>query len=601
MTDERDATPPGPGGDLEPTRTNIRAAARLSPGDGVGDRYTIVGRLGLGGMGEVYRARDEELGVEVALKVLRPEYAGDRTLLERFRREILLARQVTHGNVVRIHDLGKEGELVFLTMDLVEGRSLRQLLEEKGRFSADETAEIGRQLAEALAAAHAKGVVHRDLKPSNVMIDADGNAYVTDFGVARSITAPDLTRTGLVVGTPEYLSPEQVRGEDLDGRSDLYALGVLLFELLAGKPPTQGQTADEVVAQHLQGVPRRLAGLPEETPANLKAILRRCLEPDRRRRYADGAELARDLADLSRPRPRWPGWSGRGRLALWAGVGLALVAAALLLRPDRDAGAPGDRPAAALVVLPFADETGRPELAWLGPGVPELLFEALVGEPELRVVSPQRSLQAASDLKLAPGSLSESAVALAAEIFDSSRLLTGSVRSRADGGLRIDARLVDPAVGLDGAAFLHAEAPAGPDSARQVIADLQGELAASLRLGRRAREEAPLSSPALPQYSEAVRKLWEGDALGARDQLQEAVQADPGFGAAWLRLGQAYEANGQYDQALDATDRAVETLPQGPAGGGRLRLLARAQQARLAGEPERAQEILAQLVADYPG
>ncbi|MEO1088359.1 MAG: serine/threonine-protein kinase, partial [Acidobacteriota bacterium] len=179
----------------------------------IADRYQVRKVLGVGGMGEVYRCHDRALGIDVALKVLRSEMAHDESFLQRFRNELLVARQVTHPNVVRIHDLGQHGHLTFMTMDLVEGRSLDQLMKEEGRLEKGRAVAIVEQVASALAASHERGVVHRDLKPANILLDADETAFVTDFGIARSLHFSGLTRTGEVLGTPDYLAPEQARGE----------------------------------------------------------------------------------------------------------------------------------------------------------------------------------------------------------------------------------------------------------------------------------------------------------------------------------------------------------------------------------------------------
>jgi eukaryotic-like serine/threonine-protein kinase len=286
------------GSDPQATRTNLAGAGCLAAGSLVAGRYRILALAGVGGMGMVYRAHDEQLDVDVALKVLRPEVAADPGFRERFRKELLLARQVSHRNAVRIHDLGVSGDLLFLTMDYVPGRSLRALLEEDGPLGPRQAVAIARQLAAALAAAHAEGVVHRDLKPANVLVDAGGRAFVTDFGVARSMTTAGPTQLGVVVGTPDYLSPEQARGEPVDGRSDVYALGILLFEMLSGHLPFGGDSYAERLAQRIGGEARDLSDLGVAAPARLRAVVRRCLQRKPARRYQGAAELLADLDAL---------------------------------------------------------------------------------------------------------------------------------------------------------------------------------------------------------------------------------------------------------------------------------------------------------------
>jgi tetratricopeptide (TPR) repeat protein len=282
----------------QPTRTNQGAAGCLAAGSVIAGRYRIVALAGVGGMGMVYRARDEQLDVDVALKVLRPEVAADPGFRDRFRKELLLARQVSHRNAVRIHDLGVEGDLLFLTMDFIPGRSLRAVLEEEGPLAPRPAAAIARQLAEALAAAHAEGVVHRDLKPANVLVDGAGRALITDFGVARSMAAAGATQSGAIVGTPDYLSPEQARGEAVDGRSDLYALGLLLFEMLSGRLPFAGDSYAERLAQRISGEARDLGDFGVVVPSRLRAVVRRCLQRNPARRYQSAAELLSALAAL---------------------------------------------------------------------------------------------------------------------------------------------------------------------------------------------------------------------------------------------------------------------------------------------------------------
>ncbi|MGH9346714.1 MAG: serine/threonine-protein kinase, partial [Vicinamibacterales bacterium] len=249
------------------TLTYVDRAGWLEPGTVVAGRYRILAMRGQGGMGVVYKARDEELSLDVGLKVLQPELAADAEGVQRFRRELILARQVTHPNVVRIHDIGESDGVRFLTMDFVEGRSLLEILQVEGTLPAERAVQIACQLGEALQRAHDAGIIHRDLKPGNVLVADDGTACITDFGVARSLSGERLTRAGAVVGTLDYVSPEQIGGGAVDGRSDLYSLGLLLCEMVTGRLPHQGGTPVESAARRLAGrahvpaapdVPRRV-------------------------------------------------------------------------------------------------------------------------------------------------------------------------------------------------------------------------------------------------------------------------------------------------------------------------------------------------------
>ena len=592
VPEDNDAPRPGP----DATVTNLDAAQRLSPGTLVAGRYRVAELLGMGAMGLVYRAHDEELELDVALKILRPEYSRDAKLIERFRRELLLARQVSHPNVVRIHDIGKDGDLLFLTMDFVQGRSLHDILDNEG-FDVATAVSVCRQVADGLAAAHDQGIVHRDLKPSNVMVDGDGRALITDFGVARSIHTAGLTGTGIVVGTPNYLAPEQYQGGELDGRCDIYALGVVLYEMLAGSRPFDAGSPAESMAQRMTGLPAKVPAL-NETPANLRHILRRCLEPEPDRRYATARELAADLEALSRPKRQPP---RRRTVALIAGVVLALVGAGVGWKvlgptdsaPTESAGETESSRALTLAVLPFVDETGQSDLAWLARGVPELIFESLVEDPSIQMVDPQRVFSAMTDLKLDPAAMSPTALAQTAQLFDADRLLVGSVRS--DGGaLRIDARLVSSATGT--ATPLSVETRQAEGAPSRAIQALKDSALEQLALPSSATGDLPTSA-ALPAYSRATELLRRGDSLSARQLLEQAVETDSEFAAAWYRLSQTYEALGLDSEALAAADRAVEILGESVD---RLALAARAQQARLSGDPERSQQLLGELVERYP-
>ena len=205
-------------------------------------RYERLGELGRGGMGIVYKVRDRETGEVVALKILKPEIAGNPQILERFKNELLLAHKITHRYVARLYEFHREGDAVYLSMEYVEGESLRSLLEREGRLTTERAIEFARQLAEGLTEAHRQSIVHRDLKPENIMIAPDGGLKVMDFGISRSY-AEDSTMTGSVVGTPAYMAPEQAEGKTLDHRVDVYAFGLILYEMFTGEATFHGDTA----------------------------------------------------------------------------------------------------------------------------------------------------------------------------------------------------------------------------------------------------------------------------------------------------------------------------------------------------------------------
>lgn len=271
-------------------------------------RHEVLGSLGEGGMGLVYRVRDRETNEILALKLLRPEIARDPTMMERFKDEIRLARRITHKNVCRIYDFNRVDDLVYITMEYVDGESLRAYLKRAGKLSPERVIDLARQIAAGLGEAHAQGVVHRDLKPENVILARDGLVKLMDFGIARALGG-NTTTTQTVIGTPGYMAPEQSQGKSVDQRTDLYALGLILYECLTGRRAFAGATPVEVALKQIKERPVPPRQLLSSTPPHLEAIVMRCLEKEPSRRFASAAELQRALTPPSEsprePKPRW--------------------------------------------------------------------------------------------------------------------------------------------------------------------------------------------------------------------------------------------------------------------------------------------------------
>lgn len=273
-------------------------SVRYSPGTLLGARYEVIRLLSRGGMAEVYLATDRQLGRRVALKVIREQLAADDRFVARFRREARAAASLGHPNVVSVHDVGSHEGVPFMVMEHVPGRTLAEILREQGPLPPDRVAEIGAAAARALAAAHSAGIVHRDVKPGNIMLTDSGQVKVLDFGIARALQWTPVTDTYSVHGTAEYMSPEQVRGEGVDRRSDLYSLGAVLYELLAGRPPFAGETSLAVAYKHIEETPP-----PPDAPADLTAIVMRCLAKHPADRHRDAGQLAADLARFRAGQP----------------------------------------------------------------------------------------------------------------------------------------------------------------------------------------------------------------------------------------------------------------------------------------------------------
>ena len=295
-------SPASPGHPVSPSAyassvaaTSITAFLSLQPGVIFGGRYEILSVLGQGGMGAVYQARDRELDRLIALKVIRPELATDPAILQRFKQELILARNITHKNVVRIYDLGEADGIRFITMEYVDGEDMRTMLRKNGKYSAKEAIPMIEQVCRALDSAHSEGVIHRDLKPQNIMRDKQGRIVVMDFGLARSLGDSGMTQTGAIVGTMEYMSPEQALGSQLDQRSDIFSVGLIFYELLTGKSPYHADTAIASLMRRTREVAKPASDVENTVPRSLSAIVSRCLEREPANRYHSVVELLQQL------------------------------------------------------------------------------------------------------------------------------------------------------------------------------------------------------------------------------------------------------------------------------------------------------------------
>jgi serine/threonine-protein kinase len=288
---------------VEPT--SVLVTVDLRPGTLFHSRYEIQGPLGRGGMGMVYKAHDRTLDETVAIKILRPDFAEDPRMADRFKSEIKLARRVRHRNVCTIHDYGQDKGLLYISMELIEGVDLKRILRDKGALPPAEAYEVAIQMAEGLQAVHDAGIIHRDLKTPNIMRDAQGVARLMDFGVAKRHGADGTaTATGHIVGTPEYMSPEQAQGQKVDFRSDIYALGVVIYEMFTGQVPFRGETPISTILKHLHDPPPLEGAQASTIPPALKPVLRKALAKEPDYRYPTAAALAEALRQARTPSRR---------------------------------------------------------------------------------------------------------------------------------------------------------------------------------------------------------------------------------------------------------------------------------------------------------
>ena len=539
-----------------------RTAGNLPHGFEIGTRYRVLRLLGKGGMGTVYQVRDLELDRDVALKFIRPELADKPRILERFKREIQLSSQVTHKNVLRVYDLGETNDVKYLTMQYVEGKDLAALLQE-GALGISRTIKLFRQICAGLAAAHERGVLHRDLKPQNILVDAEDNVYVTDFGLAKSLDLSGLTESGAVVGTPHYMSPEQVKGETVDVRSDVYALGVMLYEMLAGEVPFSGGSAYEVMVQRVQRDPTPVADLNPETPRYLRKILERCMVVDPDLRYASSDEIVVDLdAETARSsiiyeirRRRWLRPVALVLLvAVLAGVGWWLTKT---LRPDggeTGATAVAEPDVPALGVVPFTNRTGDAALEWYGDGVAQLVIDNVSQSRHVRVVSARRMVSLGADASDVD-SLRENAATAGIDF-----LLAGEILAAPE-GVSLAARLIDTGDGV----VVATRRVDGLDE--QSLISASDAVAAEVRKGLAIPPEEEVDvyaadfvtkkPEAYASFLEGLRAFVSYRHQEAEESFRRALAIAPDYTMARYRLAQVLAVTGRTDEALEQIRRAA--------------------------------------------
>lgn len=286
---------PGKTFDISKTQTLALSPGILSDGSMFAGRYLVIDDLGKGGMGHVYRVLDTKVDEEVALKFINPEIAADAKIIERFRNELKITRKITHRHVCRMYDLSEDGQSLFITMEYIPGEDLGNMIKRLGQLPLEKAFPIAQQVCEGLAEVHRPGVVHRDLKPKNIMIDREGNAKIMDFGLARTPHGIKLTEVGLVVGTPTFMSPEQVNGENVDPRSDIFSLGIIMFMMLTGKLPFEADSTLALALLHKTHRPPNPNTLNPRVPRELGQVILKCLEVDGEKRYQTAQDLLADL------------------------------------------------------------------------------------------------------------------------------------------------------------------------------------------------------------------------------------------------------------------------------------------------------------------
>jgi tetratricopeptide (TPR) repeat protein/tRNA A-37 threonylcarbamoyl transferase component Bud32 len=579
----------------------------LQSGQQFARRYTIIRLLGSGGMATVYQAWDETLGTAVALKLI--SVGAGTSVLERhdredrFKRELKLARQVTHANVVRIHDLGEAETTLYITMDYVQGVDLATLLQREPSMPLAQALGLAREIASGLAAAHRAGIVHRDLKPANIMVDAQGHALLTDFGIARSISATSIhTLPGSVVGTLDYMAPEQARGEPADERADVYAFGLILYELVAGRRPSSGASGglSNLLARLEKGPPALSTVVPSVAPS-LERIVTRCLSSSPEARYRSANEMLADLEALDDrgrgrlPVPARPFWVRALAVAL---IGLTLIVGTWWIASRRAAPAsPAPRAPLPVLIVDFDNRAGD---SVFDGALEQALSIALEGAPFITAFPRRDAAALVRDLKLG-SHLDEASGRLLASREGIPVVLAGAIE-RTGSGYTIALRAVtpekpEPLTVAETTAADKAQVLGAVERAAQHVRTALGDTTVKLD-GALAETFTTASLEAVRAYTVAQDLSFNQRDPEAVVQYREALRHDAEFGRAYsglgaslLRLGQREEAQKNWDEALRRSDRMTDREKLRTFGGYYL---------GIARNYDKAIETYEELVAKFP-
>jgi serine/threonine protein kinase/Flp pilus assembly protein TadD len=598
------------------TMTAETPAETLTRGTRFAGRYEIIEELGTGGMGSVFRAEDTKIGQEVAIKIIRPEIASSRRTIERFRNEIKTARMIAHRNVCRMFDLGEEKGVTFITMEYVAGEDLKSFLRRAAPLSPGRAVSIAIQALEGLAEAHRLGVVHRDLKPGNIMIDKDGNARIMDFGIARATAEKGITGPGVMIGTPEYMSPEQAEGMEADPRSDIYSLGVVLFEMLTGRVPFEGDTPLGVAVKQKTEPPPDPRTWNAQIPEKLGGLILKCLEKAREKRYPSAEALLADLGEIEKAMPTaTTAWPLRKQPTskqitvrvpskrVWIPAAAVLLALAVLLAwqliPEREGAK------RAVAVLGFKNQTGDPNLDYLRETISNLLITSLEQSKYMRVASWQRLRDLFRQAGRDESALYDEEAGLEVCRREGIDAVVVGFFSRAGETFVSDVKVLD----VQNRELLKSASARG-EGVNSILKSQVDEISRAvsrgvgrpaLKLDKPQTKIIDLTTDSIEAYGYFLRgRDAVGNLMGyeAKKLLEKAITLDPDFAVAYLYLYEANHLIVDYQARDEALKKAKELSARASE---KERLYIEAKYAsRFEGDPAKGRRLLQELTEKYP-
>ncbi|MCX6565158.1 MAG: protein kinase [Candidatus Aminicenantes bacterium] len=547
----------------------------LPSGTRFADRYLIIEEIGCGSMGRVFKAKDLKLDQTVVLKMIRPEHSSSPMVVNLFKKETSLARSLSQENIIRVFDLGESQGVTFISMEYVPGQNLEQLLQASGTLTEATAVSITRQICRALDAAHKRGIIHRDLKPQNILIDANGRVRVADFGLAQTIEVSSKNVPGRIVGTPAYLSPEQARGEEADARSDIYALGVIMYEILTGRKPFTADTIAGYLEKHLHEKPKSPKTWNPGLSHRLEMTILRCLEKDPDKRFPSAGRVLQTLeerrlpasADATKSRRR-----NRNRFVVSAAA-LGLTALGIyffFLRNPAPPAPSSDRTSVA--VMYFENNTGDPNLEYLRKGLCYQVIQSLLQSARLRVITTDRLFDILRDRNLLGNeTYSTNDLKKVAERAQVRYILQGNY-AKIGRMYKVNSFLLDTNT-WESAGSIQSEVE-DLNQLNSVVERMTPEIKAALPIPRdqisaesaRRLDKITTSSPeALTHYIEGETLFKEGKFRKSSDAYRQAIALDPEFARAYMNLAENSLTLGLRAEARTQVEKAIDLAAAGRA------------------------------------